>query len=150
MSQSSTPSEQPLKHVRVLVADDHLRVRETLERILCREFQVVGGAEDGASLLRAVAELSPDVIVVDVSMPDMDGFSVLQQLRSNGSDVKVILVSAFHQPSFVDIAVKRGASGFVSKYAAYDELIPAVRAALDGKIYSSSSIKNNPGESPRL
>jgi len=150
VSQSSTPSEQPLKHVRVLVADDHLRVRETLERILCREFQVVGGAEDGASLLRAVAELSPDVIVVDVSMPDMDGFSVLQQLRSNGSDVKVILVSAFHQPSFVDIAVKRGASGFVSKYAAYDELIPAVRAALDGKIYSSTSMKNNPGESPRL
>ena len=83
-------------------------------------------------------------------MPDMDGFSVLQQLRSNGSDVKVILVSAFHQPSFVDIALKWGASGFVSKYAAYDELIPAVRAALDGRIYSSSSIKNEPGESPRL
>ena len=137
MSQSSNPSEQPKKQVRVLVADDHLRVREILKRILGTEFEVVGAVEDGISLLQAVAELAPDVVVVDVSMPEMDGFGVLRQLKSNGSDVKVILVSAFHEPSFVNIAREWGASGFVSKYAAYDELIPAVRAALGGGTYGA-------------
>jgi len=149
VSQSSTPREQPTKQVRIVVADDHLRVREVLAQILCTEFQVVGAVEDGASLLRAVAELSPHVVVVDISMPEMDGFSVLQELKSRGSDVKVILISAFHEPSFVNIALENGASGYVSKYAAYDELIPAVRAALDGRFYRTL-IKNKPAESPRL
>jgi len=144
MSQPSTPKEQPSKQPRVLVADDHFRVREILKQILCAEFEVVGAVEDGASLLRAVEELSPDVIVVDVSMPEIDGFSVLQQLKSKGFDVKVILITAFHEPSFAKIALERGASGYVSKYAAFEELIPAVRAALDGRTYSSSWSKNKP------
>jgi DNA-binding NarL/FixJ family response regulator len=129
---------------RVLLADDHSRVREILTRILSTEFEVAGAFEDGASLLRAVAELSPDAVVVDVSMPGMDGFSVLRELRNNGSDVKVILISAFDEPSFGKIAVEWGASGFVSKCAAYEELIPAVRAALDDRIYRSSLIKDKP------
>ena len=134
----------------MLIADDHPSVNEALKRILCAEFEVVGAVEDGLALLRAVAELAPDVIVVDVSMPELDGFSALQRLKSNGSDVKVILISAFHEPSFVRIALEWGASGFVLKHSAYDELIPAVRAALDGRIYSSSFLKSKSADNPRL
>jgi DNA-binding NarL/FixJ family response regulator len=149
MSKSSSPSDKPVR-ARVLLADDHLSVTEALKRILNTEFEVVGAVQDGLSLISAVAELAPDVVVMDISMPELDGFSALQRLRSKGSDVKVILISMFHEPSFVSIALEWGASGFVLKHSAFDELIPAVRAALDGRIYSSSLLKNKPADIPRL
>jgi len=142
MSQAESASEKPVQRARALIADDHPSANEALRRILCTEFEVVGAVEDGLSLLRAVEELDPDVIVADVSMPKLDGFSALQRLRKNGSDVKVILISAFHEPSFVRIALEWGASGFVEKYSAFDELIPAVREALEGKIYIPTSMRS--------
>jgi DNA-binding NarL/FixJ family response regulator len=149
VSQGATPSDQPIKHARILLADDHRGVRESLRRILSSEFEVVGAVADGASLLRAAAELCPDVIVVDVSMPEIDGLSVLRRLKSDGFAVKVILVSAVNESWLVNSALELGASGFVSKYFAYEELIPAVRAALDGRTYHSPSIKKKPSASPR-
>jgi DNA-binding NarL/FixJ family response regulator len=71
-------------------------------------------------------------------MPQLDGFSALQQLKTKNPEMKVILISMFQEPSFVTTALELGASGFVLKHSAYDELIPAVRAAADGKIYHSS------------
>src|SRR5262245_22380182 len=115
----SLPSDQSIKRARVVVADDHARVTVALQRMLSKEFEVVGTVGDGLALLAAVSELSPDVIVVDVSMPKLDGLSALQQLRTQGSDVKAILISGFYEPSFVDVALEWGASGFVSKYSAY-------------------------------
>jgi DNA-binding NarL/FixJ family response regulator len=143
----SFASDQPIKRARVVLADDHARVTEALKRILSSEFDVVGTVGDGLALLRAVAELAPDIIVVDVSMPKLDGFSALERLRTEGSDVKVILVSGFYEPSFVNIALEWGASGFVAKYSAYNELIPAVHAALEGKIYRSPCLDNKPANS---
>ena len=127
-----------MKQIRVLLADDHRAVTEALERILSTEFEVVGKVEDGLSLISAAAELIPDVVVADISMPQLDGFSALQKLKSENPDMKVILISMFQEPSFVTTALELGASGFVLKHSAYDELIPAVRAAADGKIYHSS------------
>ena len=122
-----------MKRTRVLLADDHLKVTEILERILRAEFDVIGTVQDGLSLLRVAAELAPDVVVADVSMPQLDGFSALQQLKIRCPDVKVILISMFHEPAFVNIALEWGASGFVSKIAADRDLIPAVHAAMSGK-----------------
>ena len=126
-----------MKRTRVLLADDHRAVTEALERILSAEFEVVGKVQDGLSLVSEAAKLVPDVVVTDISMPQLDGFSALQQLKSENPNVKVILISMFHEPSFVTTALELGASGFVLKHSAYDELIPAVRAAVDGKIYHS-------------
>ena len=137
-----------MKRARVLLADDHLAVTEALKRILSTEFEVIGTVRDGLSLLTATAELSPDVVVADVSMPQMDGFSALQQLRRKCPDVKVILISGFQEPEFVNIALEWGASAFLSKVAANEDLIPAVRAALEGKTYSSST-RNSSGDSRR-
>jgi DNA-binding NarL/FixJ family response regulator len=150
MNQSTSPSDKPVKRARVLLADDHPYVNEALKRILSTEFDVVGTVEDGVALLRAVPELTPDVIVLDVSMPELDGFSALQHLKNSGSDAKVILISAFHEPSFVKIAMDWGASGFILKHSAFDELIPAVRTALDGGIYNSSFTKTKAANTPRL
>jgi DNA-binding NarL/FixJ family response regulator len=83
------------------------------------------------------------VIVADVSMPQLDGFSALQQLKVKCPDVKVILISMFHEPAFVNVALEWGASGFVSKIAADRDLIPAVHAAMSGKTYSSSRLTND-------
>jgi DNA-binding NarL/FixJ family response regulator len=127
-----------MKRTRVLLADDHLAVTEVLKRILSTEFDVIGTVQDGLSLLSATAELAPDVVVADVSMPHMDGFSALRQLKSKCPHVKVILISGFQEPAFVNIALEWGASGFVVKHTANDHLIPAVRAAVDGKTYCPS------------
>jgi DNA-binding NarL/FixJ family response regulator len=129
-----------MKRIRVLLADDHRAVSEALKRILGSQFEVVGVVEDGLSLLSAAEQLDPDVIVADISMPQLDGFSALQQLKSRKADVKVILVSMFQEPTFVSMALEWGAAGFVLKHSAYDELIPAVRAAIDGKIYCSPAL----------
>ena len=133
-------SPAPLR-ARVLIADDHAPVAAALKRILNTEFDVIGTVGDGLSLIDAVAELAPDVIVVDISMPKLDGFSALQRLKGNGSNVKAVLISMFHEPSFFQAALDAGASAFVMKHSAYDELIPAVRAALDGRTYCSSHLK---------
>src|SRR5262245_41843607 len=129
-----------MKAARVLLADDHAMVTEALKRILSTEFEVIGTVQDGLSLLRAAAELSPDVVVADISMPEMDGFSALQKLKSKSPEVKVILISMFQEPTFVSIALESGASGFVLKHTAYAELVPAVRAAIEGKTYHSPSL----------
>ena len=143
----SFASNHPSKRARVVLADDHAGVTEALKRILSSEFDIVATVGDGLALLSAVAELGPDIIVVDVSMPKLDGFSALQRLRTEGSDVKVILISGFYEPAFVNIALEWGASGFVSKCSAYNELIPAVHVALEGKIYRSPGLDNKPANS---
>jgi len=129
-----------MKRIRVLLADDHLGVAEALQRILNTEFEVVGTVGDGLALLSAAVELAPDVIVADISMPQLDGFSALQQLKSKSPDVKVILISMYLEPTFASIALEWGASGFVLKHAASEELIPAVQAAIEGRVYFSPSL----------
>jgi DNA-binding NarL/FixJ family response regulator len=149
MNAPSSQSDNHIKRTRVLIADDHRAVNEVLKRILSTEFEVVGVVEDGLSLLSAAAALSPDVIVADISMPQMDGFSALQQLKGKNPDVKVILISMFREPAFVSIALEEGASGFVLKHSAYEELIPAIRAVINGQTYWSSALLNELSEKPR-
>src|SRR5215510_1456035 len=129
-----------MKRTRVLLADDHPKVTEALKRILSAEFDVISTVEDGLALVSATVELVPDVVVADVSMPKLDGFSALQQLKSKCPEVKVILISMFLEPALVTVALQWGASGFVSKITANEDLNPAVRAAIDGKTFCSSSL----------
>jgi DNA-binding NarL/FixJ family response regulator len=129
-----------LKRARVLLADDHRGVADALKDILSAEFDLVGAVSDGISLLNAAAQLDPDVIVADISMPKLDGFNALAQLRARRPNVKVVFITMHHEPAIVDMALEAGAFGFVLKHSAFGELIPAVRAALDGKTYLSAAI----------
>jgi DNA-binding NarL/FixJ family response regulator len=124
-----------LHRTRVLLADDHLLVAEALKSLLESEFDLVGVVEDGHALVEAAWTLRPDVIVADISMPNLNGIDALVQLRQGGNKVPVVFLTMHRDVSFARRALDAGASGFVLKHSASVELIVAIRAALEGKTY---------------
>lgn len=132
---------------RVLLADDHAIVAEGLRRILGQpEFDVVGVVADGRALLQAAAELKPDVIVTDVAMPLMNGVDAARQIHKQNPRVKIVFLTMHPEPIYATSALAAGASGYVLKTAAADELMDAVRAGLKGKTYVSKSIRKSVGQ----
>jgi DNA-binding NarL/FixJ family response regulator len=125
---------------RVLLADDHLLVAEALKSLLTPEFDLVGVVEDGRALVEAARRLKPDVIVADVTMPRLNGIDALIQLRQGGDRVSVVFLTMHRNVTFARRALEAGASGFVLKHSASIELIAAVRAALEGRIYLTPQI----------
>lgn len=103
--------------IRVLLADDHRLLREGLRRILegTEGIEVVGEAEDGESALEAAARLHPDVVLLDVQLPGIDGFEVAQRLTANGSRAQVVLVSSRDGSDFGPLVEQSGAAGFIPK-----------------------------------
>jgi len=120
---------------RVLLADDHLLVAEALKSLLTPEFDLVGVVEDGRAMVEAARTLRPDVIVADVTMPHLNGIDALVRLRQAGDRVPVVFLTMHRDVAFARRALDAGASGFVLKHSASDELISAIRAALDGRTY---------------
>lgn len=123
-------AERDQSEVRVVVADDHALARRQLIRALAGHprLRVVGEAEDGAAVLVLVAELAPDVVVVDVRMPVLDGFEVCRRLGARGGP-PAVLVSAFESPRYREAAAAAGAASLVGKAADERELVAAVLAA---------------------
>lgn len=120
---------------RVLIADDHLMVAEALKSLLAPEFDLVGVVADGRALIEAAGKLRPDVIVADISMPQLNGIDALVELRQGGNQVPVVFLTMHRDVTFARRALEAGALGFVLKHSAPVELILALRAALEGKIY---------------
>lgn len=120
---------------RILLADDHLLVAEALRSLLAPHFDLVGVVEDGRALLGAAADLRPDVIVADVTMPRLNGIEALVQLRQSGDPVPVVFLTMHRNVNFARRAIEAGAAGFVLKHSAPAELVAAIRAALDGKTW---------------
>ncbi len=125
----------PPHRPRVLIADDHLMVAEARKSLLTPEFELVGVVADGRALIEAAATLRPDVIVADVSMPQLNGIEALAQLRHAGDRVPVVFLTMHRDVTFARRALEAGASGFVLKHSAPAELVSALRAALQGKTY---------------
>ena len=126
-----TASHRP----RVLLADDHLLVAEALKSLLSPEFELVGVVEDGRELVEAAGTLQPDVIVADITMPNLNGIDALVRLRQGGDQTPVVFLTMHRDATFARRALDAGASGFVLKHSASVELVAAIRAALQGKIY---------------
>jgi len=122
---------------RVVLVDDHRMLREALRTLLEREpdMEVVGEAGDGRSMLRIVRETTPDVVVLDVAMPELGGIEAAGHLASRYPEVKVIGLSAYSDKRFVVEMLKAGAVGYVTKAAAGTELLRAIRAAMRGSSY---------------
>jgi DNA-binding NarL/FixJ family response regulator len=127
----TTPPLRP----RVLLADDHLLVAEALKSLLTPEFDLVGVVEDGRALVEAAGRLQPDVIVADITMPQLNGIDALVQLRQGGDNVPMVFLTMHRDVTFARRALEAGASGFVLKHSASVELVTAIRAALAGKTY---------------
>jgi len=125
---------------RVLLADDHRVVAEGLKRLLADEFELVGVEEDGRALVAAARKLAPDVIVADISMPQLNGIDALIQLRKDNPDVKVVFLTMHQEPAYARRALDAGAAGFVLKHSAPAELVLAVHAALKGQTFITPAL----------
>jgi len=120
--------------IRILIADDHPVVRDGLVAILSTQddFEVVGDAGNGRETVALVAERQPNVVLLDLEMPEMDGVETLRQLRQAGADVRVIVFTAFDTDERILTAVQAGAQGYLLKGAPRQELFNAVRVVHSG------------------
>lgn len=125
---------------RILIADDHRVVAQGLKTMLSAEFDLVGVVADGRAMVDAAKALRPDVIVADVSMPELNGIDALETLRHEGLDVPVVFLTMHSQPGYARRALRAGAAGYVLKLAAPEELVQAIRAALDGGTFVSPAL----------
>ena len=131
-----------MKKPRVLLADDHKIVLEGLRGLLSDEFELVGEAANGQQLIERAHELSPDVIVADVSMPLLNGIDAVRKLREEGGTAKVVFLTMHPDVVYATRALDAGASGYVLKHSASDELVEAIKTALRGGTYLSPQVRN--------
>jgi len=109
-------------------------------RLLEREFEVVGAVGDGQALLEAESRLKPDVCVMDISMPILNGIGAATLLRQNGSIAKIVFLTAHAQEAFLEAALEAGALGYVLKPRMVSDLELAIRAAMAGRLFISPSL----------
>lgn len=120
-----------MKRCRILLADDHAVVLEGLRRILDRpDFEIVGEARDGVAMLQAAAELRPEVIIVDVTMPELNGIEAARELRKFDHTTKFVFLSMHSEAAYARAALAVGASAYVLKSSAAEELVDAIDAVL--------------------
>jgi DNA-binding NarL/FixJ family response regulator len=124
-----------MKRARVLLADDHRIVAEGLRGLLEPEFELVGIVEDGRALLDSIEKLRPDVVVVDISMPLLNGIEAVRRLKKKNKDIAVVFLTMHLDVTYAASAFEAGASGYVLKHSAPSELIAAISSALKGRTY---------------
>ena len=125
---------------RILLVDDHRIVAEGLKGILSAEFELAGVFADGKAMVEAARALEPDVIVADISMPELNGIEALEILRQENIGIPVVFLTMHREVSYARRAIEAGAAGYVLKHAAPDELVQAVRAALEGGTFVSPTL----------
>jgi DNA-binding NarL/FixJ family response regulator len=125
---------------RLLIADDHVLIAEACKNLLEPEFQVVGVVSDGHALLKAAPELKPDVVILDIAMPQLNGLDAGEQIKQKNHAIKLIYLTMNVRPDVAAEAFRRGASGYVLKHCTAEELIVAIRRVLRGESYLSPLI----------
>ncbi len=122
---------------RVLLADDNPAIPNLVRQLLEPEYAVVGTATDGQSALQQVAELKPDIVVLDISMSEPDGIEVARQLQRTAHHIRVVFLTVHEFPEFVRSALATGASGYVFKSRLDQDLLPALHAACLDRLFVS-------------
>ena len=120
---------------RLMIADDHQIFAEGLKRLLSADFDIVGTVQNGRELVTAAEKLRPDVIVADISMPMLNGIEAVVQIQKSCPKIKVVFLTMHPDTAYAVSAFKAGASGYVLKHSAPDELVTAIREALKGRTY---------------
>src|SRR5215469_15184917 len=130
------PSNRP----RVLIADDHTLVADLCRKLLETEFEVVGIVNNGRAMVRAASQFKPDVIIVDIAMPILNGLDASQQVKEFLPAVKLVFLTMNCEIDLAAEAFRRGASGYLLKTCAASEMVTAVREVLRGKSYMSQTL----------
>jgi DNA-binding NarL/FixJ family response regulator len=128
---------------RIVLADDHVMVAEGLGRLLGDSVDIVAYVKNGQQLVESASKLRPDIIVSDVTMPGMSGLDAMRQLKAEGLRARFIFLTVHTDASLATEALRAGASGYLLKEAAGEELLEAIRAVVDGRTYVTSLILND-------
>lgn len=132
----------PLNMIKILIADDHSMIRSGLKKILKEEndMEVIAEASSHAEVLSLLSKISPDLVLLDISMPGRDGLETLKEIRSLYPKIKVLMLSMHPEDRYAVRSIKAGASGYVSKESAADELVSAIRKVSSGHKYISATL----------
>jgi len=135
---------------RVLLADDHTLLLEAFEKLLAEECHVVGTVSDGQALLEAAATLNPDVAIVDLGMPHMNGFEAMRRLKALHPDIRILVLTMNEDPDVAHEALRAGASGYVLKTSAASELLLAIHEAMQHRSYVTPRVAGSLTEIPPI
>jgi DNA-binding NarL/FixJ family response regulator len=129
------------KH-RIVLVEDHTILREGLRSLLREhdDFEVIGEAADGRSGIRLILSQNPDLVLMDLSMPKMNGFEAIREIKKTEPDIKIIALTVHNTEEYILMTLQAGADGYVLKDATHDELIMAIRQVLSGKRFLSPSV----------
>lgn len=129
-----------MSRVSILLADDNSAVLNNVTRVLRAKYDIVAAVRDGSAVLQEFPRLRPDVIVLDISMGDVNGIDVARQLRDSGCRSKIIFLTVHEDSDFVNAAMSTGASAYVVKSRLSTDLVSAIEAVLAGKFFVSGSL----------
>ena len=131
---------------RILLVDDHALLRHGLSAVLSlqKDFEIVGEAADGQEAVRQAAKLQPDIVIMDLAMPKMDGAEATRLIKQQYPDIRIVILTSFGTSADVSRALAAGASGAIMKDAPDRQLIAALRGVLSGKTILSPEIRNRP------
>ncbi|HSE17515.1 MAG TPA: response regulator transcription factor [Pyrinomonadaceae bacterium] len=133
-----------MDRIRLLLADDHVMFAQGLESLLRDEFDLLGTAGNGEELVAATIRLEPDVILVDISMPVVNGFDAVRRIKQSGSTARIIFLTMHDDATLLAEAFRCGASGYILKQAAGEELVNAIKEVAQGNSYVSPLVTNRP------
>lgn len=128
--------------IRILIADDHRIIRDGLKSLLADEkgIQIIGEASNGDEALDKTEELNPDILIADISMPEMNGIEMTRILCSKESKTKILIVSMHDNEDYINQALEAGASGYLLKDSSKEELLKAIKAVEKGETYCSGDV----------
>lgn len=135
-----------MDRIRLLLADDHVMFAQGLESLLRDEFDLLGTAGNGEELVDSAIRLAPEVILVDISMPVLNGFDAVRRIKQSGSEAKIIFLTMHDDAALLAEAFRSGASGYILKQAAGEELVKAIREVAQGNSYVSPLVTKTPGK----
>ncbi len=126
----------------ILIVDDHDIIREGIKNVLSKNplYRVIGEAVDGEDALEKVEKLKPEVLLLDISMPKISGLEIISQIHRRSAETKIIIVTLHKANAYIMKALKAGVSGYLSKENTAEDLLPALRKVVDGKIFLSSTV----------
>jgi len=133
-----------MKRTKVLLADDHPMTLEGIRSFLAPHMESVGIVTDGRALVDAALQLRPDLVILDITMPLLNGIEAAIQIRKSIPDVKLLFITMHSSPAYLEAALSAGATGYVLKTSAQNELLEAIQCVLDGQIYVTPGLSGEP------